>query len=35
MGTRAEYLECYTIEAIEEVDRKIDKMPRGSESVKR
>ena len=27
---RKRYLECYTIEAIEEVDRKIDKMPRGS-----
>ena len=24
------FLECYTIEAIEEVDRKIDRMPRGS-----
>ena len=29
-GSRKKYLECYTIEAIEEVDRKIDKMPRGS-----
>lgn len=28
------YLECYTIEAIEEVDRKIDKMPRGSKERK-
>ena len=27
---RKKYLECYTIEAIEEVDRKIDRMPRGS-----
>jgi MraZ protein len=28
---RKKYLECYTIEAIEEVDRKIDDMPRGSQ----
>ena len=28
--TRREYLECYTIEAIEEVDAKIDALPRGS-----
>ena len=27
---RREYLECYTINAIEEVDAKIDKLPRGS-----
>lgn len=27
---RRDYLECYTIEAIEEVDAKIDRMPRGS-----
>jgi MraZ protein len=27
---RKKYLECYTIEAIEEVDRKIDALPRGS-----
>jgi len=27
---RRSYLECYTIEAIEEVDAKIDRMPRGS-----
>ena len=27
---RRNYLECYTIEAIEEVDAKIDRMPRGS-----
>lgn len=27
---RRTYLECYTIEAIEEVDAKIDRMPRGS-----
>ena len=27
---RKEYLECYTIEAIEEVDKKIDVLPRGS-----
>ncbi len=27
---RRNYLECYTIEAIDEVDRKIDKMPRGT-----
>lgn len=28
--TRKKFLECYTIEAIEEVDRKIDALPRGS-----
>jgi MraZ protein len=28
--TRREFLECYTIEAIEEVDVKIDALPRGS-----
>lgn len=28
--TRREFLECYTIEAIEEVDVKIDVLPRGS-----
>src|SRR5210317_2613621 len=27
---RRNYLECYTIEAIEEVDAKIDALPRGS-----
>lgn len=27
---RRTYLECYTMEAIDEVDRKIDRMPRGS-----
>ena len=27
---RRDYLECYTIEAINEVDEKIDRMPRGS-----
>jgi MraZ protein len=27
---RRSYLECYTIEAIEEVDAKIDSLPRGS-----
>ena len=27
---RRNYLECYTIEAIEEVDEKIDALPRGS-----
>jgi len=27
---RRNYLECYTMEAIEEVDAKIDRMPRGS-----
>ncbi|MFC3615217.1 division/cell wall cluster transcriptional repressor MraZ, partial [Lutimaribacter marinistellae] len=27
---RRKYLECYTIEAIEEVDAKIDALPRGS-----
>jgi MraZ protein len=27
---RRSYLECYTIEAIEEVDEKIDALPRGS-----
>lgn len=27
---RRSYLECYTIEAIEEVDAKIDRLPRGS-----
>jgi MraZ protein len=27
---RRDYLECYTIEAIEEVDAKIDRLPRGS-----
>lgn len=27
---RRDYLECYTIEAIDEVDRKIDALPRGS-----
>ena len=27
---RRKYLECYTIEAIDEVDAKISKMPRGS-----
>ena len=27
---RRDYLECYTMEAIDEVDRKIDRMPRGS-----
>ena len=27
---RRNYLECYTMEAIDEVDRKIDMMPRGS-----
>jgi MraZ protein len=27
---RRDYLECYTINAIEEVDAKIDKIPRGS-----
>ena len=27
---RRQYLECYTIEAIEEVDAKIDALPRGS-----
>ncbi|NRB36236.1 MAG: division/cell wall cluster transcriptional repressor MraZ [Rhodobacteraceae bacterium] len=27
---RRDYLECYTINAIEEVDAKIDKLPRGS-----
>ena len=27
---RRDYLECYTMEAIDEVDAKIDKMPRGS-----
>lgn len=31
---RKQYLECYTIEAIEEVDRKIDDMPRGSQERK-
>lgn len=31
---RKKYLECYTIEAIEKVDRKIDKMPRGSKQRK-
>ena len=28
---RKKYLECYTIEAIEKVDHKIDDMPRGSQ----
>lgn len=28
--TRREFLECYTVEAIEEVDAKIDQLPRGS-----
>ncbi len=28
---RRDYLECYTIEAIDEVDRKIAALPRGSE----
>jgi len=27
---RRNYLECYTMEAIEEVDKKIDALPRGS-----
>ncbi len=27
---RRDYLECYTVEAIEEVDAKIDALPRGS-----
>ena len=27
---RRKFIECYTIEAIEEVDRKIDRLPRGS-----
>ena len=31
---RRKYLECYTIEAIEEVDTKIDALPRGSEARK-
>jgi len=31
---RKQYLECYTMEAIEEVDRKIDDMPRGSQERK-
>ncbi|MGB7242796.1 MAG: division/cell wall cluster transcriptional repressor MraZ [Sulfitobacter sp.] len=31
---RRNYLECYTIEAIEEVDRKIDALPRGSKERK-
>ena len=29
---RRKYLECYTIQAIEEVDQKISAMPRGSKS---
>ena len=29
-GERQKYLECFTMEAIDEVDRKIAKMPRGS-----
>ena len=28
--SRRSFLECYTIEAIEEVDQKIDQLPRGS-----
>lgn len=28
--TRRDYLECYTMEAIDEVDAKIDALPRGS-----
>ena len=31
---RKKYLECYTMEAIEEVDSKIDKLPRGSKERK-
>ncbi|SEO98871.1 MraZ protein [Salinihabitans flavidus] len=31
---RRNYLECYTIEAIEEVDRKIDALPRGTKERK-
>ena len=31
---RKKYLECYTIEAIEAVDSKIDEMPRGSKERK-
>ncbi len=31
---RRKYLECYTVEAIEEVDAKIDKLPRGSKKRK-
>ncbi|KAA0920318.1 division/cell wall cluster transcriptional repressor MraZ [Aquicoccus porphyridii] len=31
---RRKFLECYTIEAIDEVDRKIDKLPRGSKERK-
>ncbi len=31
---RRKFLECYTIEAIEEVDRKIDRLPRGSKERK-
>lgn len=31
---RRSYLECYTIEAIEEVDAKIDALPRGSKQRK-
>ncbi|WP_114967223.1 division/cell wall cluster transcriptional repressor MraZ [Alkalilacustris brevis] len=27
---RRKYLECYTIEAIDEIDRQIDELPRGS-----
>jgi MraZ protein len=27
---RRKYLECYTIEAIDDIDRQIDEMPRGS-----
>ena len=27
---RRKFIECYTIEAIEEVDSKIDRLPRGS-----
>jgi len=29
---RKKYLECYTIQAIDEVDRKIDALPRGSKA---
>ncbi|WP_372611089.1 division/cell wall cluster transcriptional repressor MraZ [Aquicoccus sp.] len=31
---RRKFLECYTIEAIDEVDRKIDSLPRGSKERK-
>ncbi len=32
--SRRSYLECYTMEAIEEVDAKIDALPRGSQARK-